>query len=59
MPMRGEMRPIPPRSHARVAKLQSAWSMFAVVMSNQDLQYTALFSFIGLVATVALLAPIR
>jgi hypothetical protein len=55
MPMRGEMRPVPARSHARTAKLQTVWSAFVAVMSNQDLQCTAIFCAIGLLATINLL----
>jgi hypothetical protein len=58
MPMRGEMQPVPPRSQARAAKIQSAWSIFVTAMSNPDLQCTALFCAIGLLATINLMLHI-
>ena len=55
MPMRGEMRPVPPRSHARVAKARTIWSCFVAEISNQNLHAIAMFCAIGLLATINLL----
>jgi hypothetical protein len=53
MPMRGELPTVTARSsYARTSKIQAARSLFATVMSDQDLQCVAIFCAIGLLVAI-------
>jgi hypothetical protein len=52
MPIRDELPTVAARFDARASKVQSAWSRFLAVISNQDLQFVVGFCAAGILLTI-------